>query len=78
VVESDAFSTFLEGQRVDDLVDRREAAQLLRVSQRTLDRWHLLGDGPPRVQCGPRTIRYRLTSICEWLCRRETVGPRKD
>ena len=39
----------LQGKRVfDELVDRDAAARFLELSPRTLDRWHLLHEGPPR------------------------------
>ena len=58
-----------------DLVDRSGAAELLGVSARTLDRWHFLREGPPRIQLG-RKIRYRRAAIDNWVLARETVGPR--
>jgi hypothetical protein len=36
----------------------------------------LLREGPPRVQLGRKTIRYRRASLEAWLISRETVGPR--
>ena len=59
-----------------ELLDRQEAAVLLNISPRTLDRWALLREGPPRVQLGRKTIRYRRASLEAWLISRETVGPR--
>jgi hypothetical protein len=55
---------------LDDLVDRVKAARLLSVSPRTLDRWHLLRQGPPRIRYGAQ-VRYRRTAIAEWLLRHE-------
>lgn len=62
-------------QPVHDLVDRDRAAKLLKISPRTLDRWHLMRIGPPRIKTG-RFVRYRLRAISEWLRGCETVGPR--
>src|SRR5438874_5836163 len=45
---------------------REELAQQLHVSPRTIDRWHTLRCGPPRVTIG-RTILYNLDSVREWL-----------
>ncbi len=39
-------------------------------SVRTLDRWHALRIGPPRVTIG-RVILYRRAAILEWLRARE-------
>ena len=62
---------------VSELVDRRHAARLLGVSPRTLDRWHLLRIGPPRVALGGRKIRYRLSSLDAWVRSREYHRPAK-
>jgi hypothetical protein len=55
----------------DELVDRDAAARFLEVSPRTLDRWHLLREGPPRIRYG-RIVRYRLSAIMDWLNAHET------
>ena len=54
-----------------DLIERATAAELLGVHPRTLDRWHLFGDGPPRILVG-RQVRYRLSAIQGWLVARES------
>ena len=62
----------LQGKRTfDELVDRDAAARFLEVSPRTLDRWHLLREGPPRIRYG-RMVRYRLSAIMDWLNAHET------
>jgi predicted DNA-binding transcriptional regulator AlpA len=58
-----------------ELVDRQEAATLLGVSPRTLDRWHLLRIGPPRITLGGHKVRYRLSSLDAWLKGQEFLGP---
>ena len=58
-----------------ELVDRDAAAQLLGVSPRTLDRWHLLDEGPPRIRYGAQ-VRYRMASLEQWLLAKEVVGSR--
>ena len=60
-----------------DLVDREGAAKLLGISARTLDRWHLLRQGPPRIQLG-RKIRYRRIALEQWLLAHEIVSPRMN
>ena len=60
---------------IDDLLDREAAARILGVSPRTLDRWHLLRIGPPRLTIGGRTVRYRLSSLDSWIASQEAVGP---
>ena len=45
------------------------AAELGR-NKRTLDRWDVLGMGPPRTFVG-RKILYRRTSVQKWLAAQE-------
>jgi predicted DNA-binding transcriptional regulator AlpA len=63
---------------VGELVDRRQAARLLGVSPRTLDRWHLLRIGPPRIALGGRKVRYHLSSLDAWVRSQEFIGPRSE
>ena len=58
-----------------NLVSRSDAAKLLGVSVRTLDRWHALREGPPRISHG-KTIRYRRTAIHQWLIEHEICPQR--
>ena len=44
------------------LLSAREAAALLHLSERTLERFRVSGAGPKFVRLG-RSIRYRLTDI---------------
>jgi len=54
----------LQGKRTfDELVDRDAAARFLEVSPRTLDRWHLLREGPP--ESGMAAIRLAATLTVE-------------
>src|SRR5213596_117931 len=48
------------------------AAGVLGISVRTLDRWHRLGFGPPRIRYAGQ-IRYRLSSLVRWVLSHETV-----
>ncbi len=59
-------------ESIDDLVDRCEAARVLGISIRTLDRWNRLGYGPPRIRYGAQ-IRYRITSLVRWVLSHEAV-----
>ena len=63
---------------VNELVDRTQAARLLGISPRTLDRWHRLRIGPPRVALGGHKVRYRLSSLDAWVRSRESIGPRDE
>lgn len=52
---------------------REELAEQFNISTRTLDRWHALGIGPPRV-CVGRTILYNNESVRDWLLSEEKSG----
>ena len=47
-------------------LSKSELAGQLNRSERTLDRWHELRVGPPRVVIG-RTVLYRIEAVLEWL-----------
>lgn len=53
-----------------DIVKKEVIAKLLGVTPRTLDRWHTLNQGPPRVRVGGQ-VRYRMSSVHRWLANRE-------
>jgi hypothetical protein len=55
---------------VTDFYTDEELAQNLRVTTRTLRRWHDLRFGPPRTVLG-RKILYRKESVIGWLIARE-------
>jgi len=55
---------------LDEYLTKHELAAILQKSTRTLDRWDLAGDGPPKVQIG-RTVLYRRQSVSAWLLSRE-------
>jgi hypothetical protein len=59
------------------LTPRETAEQILRCSERTLERRRLVGDGPPFVKIGA-SIRYPLNELERWLAdntRRSTSEP---
>ena len=49
-----------------DAIDEKEAASFLRVSARTLQRWRVVGFGPPFLRYSTRCIRYRLADLESW------------
>jgi hypothetical protein len=53
-----------------EFLTREELAAELGRNPRTLDRWDVLGVGPPRTLVG-RKILYRRASVHAWLRRRE-------
>ena len=69
-MKAQAASTDVRQDVFSDLLDRDEAAALLGVSPRTLDRWNLEGSGPVRIQVG-RKVRYRRAALVDWLGTRE-------
>ena len=51
---------------VSPLLDSREVANYLKVSESTLSRWRTERKGPPFVRLGG-IARYRLDSVDHWL-----------
>lgn len=51
---------------LDGFLRRKELAQQLGLSPRTIDRWQALRQGPPRV-CVGRTVLYRIEAVRLWL-----------
>lgn len=50
----------------DALLTRTEAAEVLRVSDRTLERWDSLGSGPKPLRIGPRRVAYTVGSVIDF------------
>jgi excisionase family DNA binding protein len=53
---------------VDRLLDQREAARILGVSVRTLERHRISGTGPQFCRIG-RLVRYRERDLDDWVSR---------
>jgi hypothetical protein len=51
------------------LLTQREAASALRLSERTLERWRVTGDGPKFVKAGRRVL-YSPTALDAWITSR--------
>jgi excisionase family DNA binding protein len=51
------------------LLTQSEAARVLRLSERTLERLRLQGGGPLYVKAG-RSVRYRETDLEAWIAAR--------
>jgi excisionase family DNA binding protein len=47
-----------------------EVAEVLGVSERTLNRWHSMRQGPPRCKIG-RAVRYVASSVANWMAAQE-------
>lgn len=48
------------------LLTQAETAELLRLSERTLERWRVLGGGPVFCKLGKRVL-YRRADLDEWI-----------
>ena len=58
-----------------ELLTTREAAEALRLSERTLIRWRVERKGPPVVRAGRRVV-YRPSDLDAWLARHTDSMPR--
>lgn len=50
------------------------AAAYLGLSPRTLEKWRVLGDGPPYSRLGGRRVVYYLADLDAWLMSRRAGG----
>jgi hypothetical protein len=55
---------------LSEFLTKEELATELRRNPRTLDRWEVLGVGPPRTHVG-RQVLYRRASVERWLAAQE-------
>ena len=53
-----------------DLLTEREAAELLRLSIRTLQRLHAENAGPAKLRLTERRIAYRRSDLLAWIAER--------
>ena len=58
----------------DVLLTVEEAAQRLKISKHTLNRWRVTGEGPPFVKYGPRLVRYAECELDAWRAKRTWVS----
>ena len=49
------------------LLTRRQTAELIGTSERTLRRWDQEHRGPPALRFSERMIRYNIDAVREWL-----------
>jgi hypothetical protein len=61
---------------LSEFLTKEELAVELRRNKRTLDRWEVLGMGPPRTLVG-RQILYRRSSLLKWLAAQERHSTRE-
>lgn len=51
------------------LLDQGKAAAWLCLSERTLERWRVSGEGPPFAKLGRRVL-YRQSDLDDWIASR--------
>jgi excisionase family DNA binding protein len=51
---------------MDSLLNQKQAAQVLGISVRTLERHRVAGTGPRWARLG-RLVRYRESDLVEWI-----------
>ncbi len=61
------WGTFMD---TEIITRRKEAARLIGVSLRSLDRWERAGQFPKRIRLGPRAVGYSTVEVNDWLARR--------
>lgn len=61
----------------DEFITSAEAAEALKLSARTLSRWHRLRIGPPRIKVG-RKVYYRCSAVDGWLRAQEIQAAQHD
>jgi predicted DNA-binding transcriptional regulator AlpA len=59
-------------QNLEQLLDEKEVARLIRVSEATLSYWRSQGQGPRFIKVG-HLVRYRPSDVDAWL-RTRTLG----
>ncbi len=64
-------------QILQGYLTRDELATQLGRCRRTLERWHSLNIGPPRIVIG-RMVLYRVESVRQWLAGQQETGNRRD
>ena len=52
---------------------QKQLAELLNLSERTLERWRVEGHGPKFVAMGPRRRLYRVADVDAWA-KTQTFG----
>lgn len=53
-----------------EFLTEREAAELLRVGRRSLERWRGSGQGPAWVRAGARRVLYPRAELLGWVAAR--------
>jgi excisionase family DNA binding protein len=56
------------------MLSKRQLAEALNVSVRTVERWHALGTGPPAIRLPGGQLRWKWSAVQSWLERRGESG----
>jgi len=72
-----AAPTATDAMDLDVVLTHPEAARMLRLSTRSLDRLCEVGEAPPRIQLTGRRIGYWKRDVLAWL-RARTTPPKRD
>ena len=54
-----------------DLMEPKEVAELLGVTEGTLVNWRTKGRGPRYIKSG-KAVKYRRAAVAEWIMEQET------
>jgi hypothetical protein len=61
------------GGKMENLIDERDAARLLKLSTATLQAWRARRIGPPFVVLSRKAVRYRVGELEEFVKQREVA-----
>jgi hypothetical protein len=56
------------------LLTPKEAARILKISGSSLAKMRMRGDGPPYIWLSPRSIRYVLAALIQWMKGRQRMS----
>jgi len=51
----------------EKLLTPTEAAEVLGLSPRTMERWRVTGGGPRFIKAGGKSVRYRPADLLAWI-----------
>ncbi len=60
------------------LLTCKETAERLGLSERSLERLRISGDGPPFIRLSQRRLAYREDDVTAWLARRVRASRAED
>jgi excisionase family DNA binding protein len=60
--------------RDDDMLSKRQLAEALNVSARTIERWRSRGNGPPAIRLPGGQLRWKWSAVQAWLASKDEGG----